>query len=178
MNAGEAARLIATAVAPVPGTWADLGAGEGTFTHALAARLGKGSRIYAVDRDRRALEVLARRAPAGTAQVIPVVADFTKPFEWPGLDEDLDGMLFANALHYVRDPAPLLRDLIARMKPSGRVVIVEYDRRGPNPWVPYPIPTDRLADIAKAAGLGQPKEAARRPSAFGGDLYVAVVDRL
>ena len=33
------------------GTWADIGAGEGAFTLALADLLGPGGRIVAVDRD-------------------------------------------------------------------------------------------------------------------------------
>src|SRR4029450_5032396 len=37
LNPREAARLIARAVVPRAGAWADLGAGEGTFTRALAS---------------------------------------------------------------------------------------------------------------------------------------------
>src|SRR5690348_3116034 len=50
MDAQEAERLIAPAVPAGPAVWADFGAGDGTFTRALAERLGPGSRIYAVDR--------------------------------------------------------------------------------------------------------------------------------
>lgn len=178
MNPREAARLIAGAVVPRAGAWADLGAGEGTFTRALASLLEPGSRIFAVDRDASALEVLRLHAREAV-RVLPVNADFTKAFEWPGLGESaLDGMLFANALHFVRDPAPVLARLVERLKIGGRVIIVEYDRRGPNPWVPHPIPFALLAALTKAAGLSTPVETARRPSAFGGDLYVAVTDRL
>jgi len=55
------------AVAGQDGAWADLGAGEGTFTRALSEILGAASRIYAVDRDRAAvaeLEAWADLAPA------------------------------------------------------------------------------------------------------------------
>ncbi|HET9328179.1 MAG TPA: class I SAM-dependent methyltransferase [Candidatus Eisenbacteria bacterium] len=189
MTSREATELIAAAVDRSnaswtdrsKASWADLGAGDGMFTLALASLLVPGSCIYAVDRDSRALSALSRRAKDSEAdiKVIPIRADFTKPFEWPGLeDEQLDGMLFANALHYVHDPAPLLGRLVSRLKPGGRVVVVEYDRRDPNPWVPHPIPSRDLPSITRDAGLSEPKEVRRRPSAFGGDLYVAVVDRL
>ena len=46
--------LLRAAVEP-GGTWADIGAGEGAFTLALADLLGPGGRIVAVDRDARAL---------------------------------------------------------------------------------------------------------------------------
>ena len=60
---------------------------------------------------------------------------------------------------------------------SGRVVVVEYDRRAPNPWVPYPISPARLEEIAAQAGLSTPIVTAREPSVFSGDLYVAVMTR-
>jgi SAM-dependent methyltransferase len=177
VNPAEAVDLIAGAVPRRAGTWADLGAGDGTFTRALVERLGPGSRIYAVDRDRRALATLARWAAKNAADVVTVVADFTEPFDLPGAAGALDGMFIANALHYVRAPGPVLARLASRLRPGGRLVIVEYDRRGANPWVPYPIPAARLAELAVSAGLSPPVVTATRPSSFGGDLYVAAADR-
>ena len=51
MNARDARALIAPAVDGPGGIWADLGAGTGTFTRALAGLLGPDCTIYAVDRD-------------------------------------------------------------------------------------------------------------------------------
>ena len=50
--------LLRAAVEP-GGTWADIGAGQGAFTLALADLLGPGGRIVAVDRDARALRANA-----------------------------------------------------------------------------------------------------------------------
>ena len=96
----------------------------------------------------------------------------------PGVNSATDGMLFANALHFVRDPAPVLARLAAWLRPGGRAVVVEYDRRRANPWVPYPIWAERLSELVASAGLSAPVIRARRPSAFGGDFYVAAADRL
>jgi SAM-dependent methyltransferase len=171
----EALELIAGAVPHGIGTWADLGAGEGTFTRTLIEQLGPGSRIYAVDRDRRALTMLERWATKNRAPVIAVIADFTGPFDLPDAPvAGLDGVLLANALHFVRDPAPILERIAGRMRPGGRLVIVEYDRRDPNPWVPHPIDAQRLPGLLASAGFSVPTITTRRPSAFGGDLYVAV----
>jgi ubiquinone/menaquinone biosynthesis C-methylase UbiE len=173
----EAEILLERAVAGRSGAWVDLGAGDGTFTRALARGLGSGSRVIAVDRDSRALARLNRLARAEGLRVTTLVADFTRPFEWPDLGaERLDGMLFANSLHYVREPATVLERLVRVQRPGGRVVIVEYDRRRANRWVPYPIDSDTLPAIARAAGLADPIVTARAPSAFGGELYVAVMD--
>ena len=179
MNPSEAVALIRDAVPRPGGTWADLGAGDGAFTRALAELLGPGSRIYAVDRDRRALGALRRWAATDAANVIPVLADFSGPFELPGLGgTPLDGMLLANALHFVGDAGLLLGRLVQRLRPGGRLVLVEYDRRRGNPWVPHPIPAARLPELAASAGLSTPIITATSPSAFGGSLYAAAADRL
>jgi len=175
----EASALIATAVPSAGGIWADVGAGDSPFTRALASRLGEGGRLYAVERDSRAIAALRRWAARSPTQVIPVDADLTRPFELPGLSgARLDGMLLANALHYVREPGPVLSRLVAMVRPGGRIVIVEYEGRSPNRWVPYPISSARLLSLAVDAGLAPPVITARRPSAFGGTLYVACTDRL
>ncbi len=176
MDSLDASELIRPAIPRTSSVWADMGAGTGTFTRALAHLLPEG-RIYAVDRNQSALNKLGRWRNHDSVTVVPVTADFTQPLDLPGLGGDeLDGLLFANSLHFVADPVPVLRSLVARLRPSGRVVIVEYDRRRANRWVPYPIPAMRVAPLAMAAGLTAPTIVATRPSAFGGTLYVAAAD--
>ena len=177
MDSLDAAALIRPAIPRTSGVWADLGAGTGTFTRALAYLLPQ-ARIYAVDRNPSALAKLGRWLHQDGVTLVPVTADFTGPLDLPELGTDpLDGLLFANSLHYVADPVPVLRSLVTRLRPGGRVVIVEYDRRAANRWVPYPIPGVRIAPLAIAAGLTAPTIVATRPSAFGGTLYVAAADR-
>lgn len=179
METQEAAAFLAGAVPKGAATWADLGAGDGTFTLALAWRLGPGGRIYAVDRNLRALTSLARQTVPAGVRVIPVAADFTGPFDLPGLEgTGLDGLLLGNALHFVRDSDALLTRLVRRLRPGGRVVLIEYDGRPASRWVPYPVPLAVLPALAAAAGLTAPAVTATRPSAFGGVLYVATAERL
>src|SRR5262245_6961353 len=178
MNARDAVALLTRAVPHRAGVWADFGAGDGTFTAALARLIGRGSTIYAVDRRARALDTLERALPLDGAEVIPVVGDFTGPLTLPGATpaRALDGMLLANSLHFVADPDVVLQRLADWLRPGGAVVIVEYDRRAASRWVPYPIMPARLADIAARAGLSAPTITATRPSSYGGDLYVARLD--
>ena len=180
MNVREAVALIATAVEGRGGTWMDIGAGDGTFTRALVQRLDSRSRIYAIDSDPNALAALRQWAEREGANVIPVAADFTRSFALPGVEEQklLDGMLAANALHFVKNPAPVLARLVERVRPGGRVVVIEYDRRRASRWVPYPIDSDRLPEMAAIAGLTAPTFTATRPSLYGGAIYVAAMDRV
>jgi SAM-dependent methyltransferase len=175
----EAVSLIRDAVGHEVGTWADLGAGTGTFTRALAETVGPGSVIYAVDADGRSLRALDEWRRAGVSRVVPVKADFTTAFDPPELGDDLlDGILLANALHFVREATSVLTKLVQRVRVGGRVVVVEYDRRAPSRWVPYPIPMSRWPELAKAAGLSGAAVVATRPSMYSGVLYAGKAVRL
>ena len=177
MEHDDAVALIRDAVDGRTGAWADLGAGAGTFTRALAALLGEGNVIYAVDKDTASiqeLKALAREAK----NVVPVYADFTQPFEMGSVSNRLDGVLLANALHFVKDAEEVLTRLVSTLRPGGRVVIVEYDRRTGSRWVPYPISRERLPGLARAAGLSEPVVTATRPSEYQGILYAAMADRM
>ena len=173
MEQHEALLLIAPGMARAGGTWADLGAGNGVFTRALAALAGPAGEVYAVDRDARALRQLEELTPNDehVAPIRTIVGDFTERVELPRLD----GVLLANALHYVPyDEQPrVLRRIAGWLVTGGPILIVEYEHRGPNRWVPYPIPFDALATVARDAGLGAPVRIASQPSQFGGDIYAA-----
>ena len=173
----EAIALVRAAVTKPGGLWADLGAGSGVFTRALAALLGPAGTVYAIDRDVIALREVERRAaetPTG-ATVRTVVGDFTGRLELP----PLDGVLVANALHYVpyADQPAVVRRVSSLLADGAPMVVVEYDRTHVNQWVPYPITPAALADLAREAGLGVPAMLATRPSRYSGTIYSAVVRR-
>lgn len=172
MRHDEALELIRDAVAP-GGVWADLGAGTGTFTRALGELIGPDGTVWAVDRGEEAVRALrALELPDGGEPTV-VQADFTRPLELP----PLDGILMANALHFVRDQEGVLRRLARHLRPGGRLVLVEYDRKRGNPWVPHPIPPERFQALAVAAGLSSPREVGRRRSSYGREMYAAIALR-
>ena len=182
MDINDAIDLIRDAVDSRSGLWADLGAGTGTFTRALTEVLGPGSTVYAVDDNASAVRALRELSAPGTsdARVIAMKADFTRPLEFPGLEDgrtQLDGILLANALHFVRDAERVLSRLVEDVRPGGRVIVVEYDRREASRWVPYPIPASRWPRLAESAGLAEPTITATRPSSYSGTLYTGVATR-
>jgi len=174
MNVRDAVQLIAPAVLG-GGRWADLGAGRGTFTAALARLLGPGGTVYAIERDATAiaaLEMLARRGSSdGRSAIVVRHVDFTQPMELPSLD----GVLLANALHFVPDneQARVLEHVARGVVRGGAIVVVEYDNRPPSRWVPYPVSLTRLADLASETSVTAPEVVGRRLSDFGGTMYAA-----
>ena len=156
---------------PVPGEiWADLGAGSGTFTHALSELLGPGGSVLAVDRNAGALRQIGAASP-GAAGIETLHADFAEAVGLPALD----GLLLANSLHFVRQQVPVLRHQAGFLRPGGKALFLEYDTPRASPWNPYPLPFARLAQVVAASGLERLRELSRRPSVFGGrELYLAV----
>jgi SAM-dependent methyltransferase len=154
-----------------PPLWADLGCGSGAFTLALADLLGGRATVHAVDRDATALRRLASFAGAHAAEVIVHEADFTEPLKLPSLD----GVLMANALHFVarRRQQGLLERLREMLRPGGSLVVVEYDLSRGNPWVPHPVPAERWPALARGAGLQAARVAAHVPSSYWGRVYAA-----
>jgi SAM-dependent methyltransferase len=178
MDVNDAVALIRDAVGSATGVWADLGAGTGTFTRALARILDAGSTIYAVDDDVNAVAALRELAATSPTRIIPVRANLTRSLEFPGLGAQLlDGLLFANSLHFMPDNERVLMQLARRVRVGGRVIVVEYDRRLPSRWVPYPIHASHWPKLATSAGLTGAAVTVTRPSAYAGVLYVGVATR-
>jgi SAM-dependent methyltransferase len=176
MDHADHVSLLRAAVEP-GGIWADIGAGAGAFTLALADLLGPGGRIVAVDRDASAL---AQNAAAVAAQfpsvaLEPVVADFAKALDLP----TLDGLVAANSLHFVEPDrqVEVIRTLAESLRVGGRFMIVEYDADRGNPWVPHPFSEASWGPIAASAGLVDPRPIGRVPSRFLGAIYSAVAVR-
>lgn len=159
------------------GAWADLGAGSGAFTLALADLLDPGASIYAVDRDARALNQLQRSVEArlqeqSAAQVSVVNADFTRPLPLPVLD----GIVMANSLHFLpdRDKTGFLSRLRGMIRPGGQLTIVEYNADRGNPWVPHPFSFQTWEKLAASSGYTKVAWLNSHPSRFLGEIYAAV----
>ena len=155
--------------------WADFGSGQGAFTLALAELIGPGSTLYSIDRDTGALReqarLVAERFPG--VRLHTIGADFTRPLD-PGLPA-LDGLVMANALHYVsdRDKPRVVQLLKSTLKPGGRWLMVEYNVDRGNPWVPHPLSYATWEKLARQCGFEQVRLLATRPSSFLKEFYSA-----
>jgi ubiquinone/menaquinone biosynthesis C-methylase UbiE len=157
--------------------WADLGAGSGTFSEALAELLGKTGKVFAVERDARALRELRRAAAQSGGVIEAVEGDLLELDAIPALQHmRLNGALFANVLHFFAAPHEILTSVRRFLRPEASVVVIEYDRRSASRWVPYPLSLQQLSGVAQKAGLTPPAEVGRRASRYQGDLYCAALE--
>src|SRR5215213_7322713 len=117
MNHADHVRLLQKGIAAPGGIWADLGAGDGAFTLALADLIGETGTIYAVDRDggslRRLAQAMQARFPKTTLHTL--TGDFDRPLQLP----PLDGIVMANSLHFIRSKAQTLVRIRGYLKPQG-----------------------------------------------------------
>ena len=172
MDQAELVGLLRDGVDAKGGRWADLGAGQGAFTLALADLLGPSAHITAVDRDAGSMRGLSaemgKRFPATELEV--VAADFTHPMPL----SSLDGIVMANSLHFVRDKSPVLARVREMLRPGGSLIVVEYGSDRGNPWVPHPFSYQRWDEMAAGAGFERTRLLATVPSRYLGSMYSAV----
>ena len=170
MDRADLVGMLKGGVTVKGGRLADLGAGDGAFTFALADLLGPNARITAVDRDSGSVRRLGSAGvQSSAASIQTVVADFTRPLRL----SDLDGVVMANSLHFVRDKAPVLASVLKMLRPGGALIVVEYETDRGNPWVPHPFSFATWERMAVAAGFEVPKLLHRHPSRHFGSMYSA-----
>ena len=171
MDHTDHTNLLRDGIASPGGIWADFGAGSGAFTLALADLIGPAAQVIAIDRDAsrlRANEQAMRARFPGTS-FRSLAADFSRTLDLPALD----GIVIANALHFVRDQPHVAELLRGYLRPAGRLLIVEYNIEHPNAAVPYPVPYPCWQTLARGAGFAHTELLARRPSRFLREIYSA-----
>lgn len=125
---------------------ADLGAGSGYFTRRLATHVDK---VYAVDIDRRLLDMITKPNDARIQAVLATPDDPKLP------PHSVDVVFICEVLHHIENRSAYYPKLIASLKPNGRIIIVDFQRRplpvGPN--VEMKIDEKDLEKELSAAGL-------------------------
>jgi len=164
MQLKEAISLIQTEefIKDSQSAWADLGCGSGLFTQALAGILRMGSLIYAVDKNISSLKI---NSITNSVIIHPMESDFVNNI----LDlKNLDGILMANSLHFVRDKKSFLK--------KSNSYFREYDTDKPSSWVPYPISFWAIKNLFTELGYTTIKKLHERKSLYyTGNLYSVLI---
>jgi predicted methyltransferase len=109
---------------------ADIGAGVGYFSWRMAERVGPAGKIYSNDIQPEMLDQLKENVAAhGLANVIPVLGTESDPKLPPGA---LDLALLVDVYHEFSQPQKMLAGIRAALKPSGRLVLLEYRKEDPS----------------------------------------------
>jgi predicted methyltransferase len=123
---------------------ADVGAGSGYFTERLAGLVGQTGRVYATDIQQGMLDLLgARVSRAKLENVTLILSDPADPKLPPNA---IDMVLMVDVYHELGEPQTVLGHIRTALKPSGRLVLIEY--KGEDPSIPI-IPSHKMT-VAQA----------------------------
>ena len=131
---------------------ADLGAGSGWFTIQLAGRVGPNGLVLAEDIQRPMIQAIKIRVDRiGLKNVTTVLGTDTDP----RLPVPVDAVLIVDAYHEMEQPVELLRNVATKLKPAGRIGIVDFtkDGGGPGPAMEERVDPEVVIRDAQAAGL-------------------------
>ncbi len=115
---------IALALALRPGMIAaDVGAGDGRFSVAMAEQVGPNGRVLATEVDPREIDKIRERLKgASVSNVEPILGDQDRT----GLEAGCcDAMLLRLVYHHFTDPAAMRRSLWSALRPGARVAVID-----------------------------------------------------
>jgi ubiquinone/menaquinone biosynthesis C-methylase UbiE len=126
---------------------ADLGAGTGYFSRLLSSAVGPSGTVLAVDPEPNLIVYLRQRSEReGTANVVPVLASNDNPRLPAGL---VDVVLIVDTYHHIDDRIAYLRNLRRALRPSGRVAVVDWQKR------PMPVGPEMDHKLAREQVVGE-----------------------
>jgi len=109
---------------------AEIGAGTGYMSLRMAKRVGPTGKVYANDIQPEMLKLLRdNAAKAGFRNVEAVLGDVADPKLPKG---QMDLVLLVDVYHEFSKPQEMLRRIRETLKPSGRLVLLEYRKEDPN----------------------------------------------
>jgi ubiquinone/menaquinone biosynthesis C-methylase UbiE len=127
-DARDAERL-AEALQLHPGmTVAEIGAGSGELTVAIASVVGPSGRVFSTELDKSRLETI-RRAAASLPQVTVLEAGILET----NLPESCcDAIFMRDVYHHFTDAAAMNQSLLRSLKPGGKLAIYDFPPRNGN----------------------------------------------
>jgi ubiquinone/menaquinone biosynthesis C-methylase UbiE len=123
---------------------ADVGAGSGYMTVKLANRVGPAGTVYANDIQPEMLRLLGLRLAARRIRNVTLVQGDVDNPKLPPSTLDLE--LLVDVYHEFSAPQVMLRHLRDALKPTGRLVLLEYRKEDPT----IPIRPEHKMSVAEA----------------------------
>ena len=108
-------------------TFADIGAGDGTYAIAALSIVGPTGKVFATELDERKLAALQREAKDRALSNFTVLAAHEKDTNLP--DVCCDTILLRRVYHHLTAPKEMDASLLRALKPEGKLVIIDFPPR-------------------------------------------------
>ena len=116
--------LLNTLDIPPGASVAEIGSGTGYFTWRLAQKVGPRGKVFAVDVQRKMLDLTAQTVQQHQLSNVELVLGGESD---PHLAaSSLDLVLIANAYHEFAEPEAMISAVRRALKPNGRLVVIEF----------------------------------------------------
>jgi ubiquinone/menaquinone biosynthesis C-methylase UbiE len=134
---------------------ADLGAGSGYFTFRIAPKVGKTGKVLAVEIQDEMIEALRQRMATQKIANVEVVKGAESDPHLPANSVDL--VLMVDVYHELAYPFEVMTAIGKALKPSGRVVFVEYRKEDPKVRIKelHKMSVEQLEKEMQAVGLAR-----------------------
>jgi SAM-dependent methyltransferase len=122
---------------------ADVGAGRGELTVALAAEVGPGGQVFSTDIDTQALVQIRARVASAALPNVTVVQAHARDTGLP--THCCDAVVLRRVYHHPSDPLATNGDLLRVLRPGGVLAIIDFPPMLPWlwPWGPKSGPQNR-----------------------------------
>ena len=134
-------------------TFMDVGCGYGFFTIPAASIVGEKGKVYAVDVEASSIDRLKREANEKGLKNIH--AEVGAAEETVFCDACTDVVFYSTVLHDFRDPAKVLRNAKRMLKPSGKLVNLDWKKKPTEfgPPLQIRVSEEQAANLIKQAGF-------------------------
>ena len=146
---------------------ADIGSGGGAMTVVLG-HWNRGGQVFATDITERALRNTREYAKMEGLTNVMVIEGAAAATNLP--DECCDAVFLRHVYHHITDIAEFNKSLHTSLKPGGRLAIIDFEARRPNPAeIPKGVPANRM-------GHGIPPSVVIEEMTGAGFTYVRTID--
>jgi ubiquinone/menaquinone biosynthesis C-methylase UbiE len=130
---------------------ADIGAGKGLWSAALARRVGKTGRVYSTEIDPELLRDIEKNVVSAGLENVTVIEGTANDTKLP--EQCCDAILLRRVYHHFTDPHDMGRSMFASLLPGGLILVIGFEPGAPG------APTRTLAGVPEErGGHGTPKD--------------------
>jgi ubiquinone/menaquinone biosynthesis C-methylase UbiE len=134
-------------------TFADIGCGEGFFSILAAKKVGVKGKVYAVDVDPSGVEKLKNKAKP--EDLTNITTQVGKAEDTVFCEGCVDIVFYSMDLHDFNDPAKVLQNAKRMLKPTGRLIDLDWKKMkmqfGPPEHIRFS--EQHVSEMLKTAGL-------------------------